>query len=79
MRLVIRTNGGPQIGGGHVMRCQTLAGEAARRDHDVQFVVGEGPMAERVRDVRAKLRALVQDDLDQGSNLVLDPASSRLN
>ena len=50
MQLVIRADGGPQIGGGHIMRCLTLAEGAARRGHHVQFVVGEGPMATRVRD-----------------------------
>jgi UDP-2,4-diacetamido-2,4,6-trideoxy-beta-L-altropyranose hydrolase len=50
VRFVIRADGGQQIGGGHVMRCLTLAGEAVRRGHDVQFIVAAGPMAEKVRD-----------------------------
>jgi UDP-2,4-diacetamido-2,4,6-trideoxy-beta-L-altropyranose hydrolase len=49
MRFVIRADGGPEIGGGHIMRCLTLAEEATRRGHEITFVVGEGPMIERVR------------------------------
>lgn len=58
MRLVIRADGGPQIGGGHIVRCLTLAKEAARRNHDVQFIVAAGPMAERVRDAGFAVAAL---------------------
>jgi UDP-2,4-diacetamido-2,4,6-trideoxy-beta-L-altropyranose hydrolase len=50
MKIVIRADGGPEIGGGHIMRCLTLAEEAALRGHDITFVVGEGPMIERVRE-----------------------------
>jgi UDP-2,4-diacetamido-2,4,6-trideoxy-beta-L-altropyranose hydrolase len=49
VRVVIRADGGPQIGGGHIMRCLTLAEEAAHRGHEITFVVGEGPLIEKVR------------------------------
>ncbi len=51
MRFLIRTDGDPRIGGGHVMRCLTLAEAARARGHDVAFVtaVSPGSMAERIR------------------------------
>lgn len=38
MRLLIRADGGPKIGGGHLMRCLALAEAARARGHDVCFV-----------------------------------------
>ncbi len=51
MRFLIRTDGDLRIGGGHVMRCLTLAAEARRRGHDVTFVTAgtPGTMADRIR------------------------------
>lgn len=37
MRLLVRADGGAQSGGGHLMRCLTLADEARRRGHTVIF------------------------------------------
>jgi UDP-2,4-diacetamido-2,4,6-trideoxy-beta-L-altropyranose hydrolase len=38
MRIVIRVDGGALIGGGHIVRCLTLAEGARGRGHDVVFV-----------------------------------------
>lgn len=48
MRIVIRTDAGPSIGGGHLMRSLTLAEAARERGHDVSFVCVDDPMVDRV-------------------------------
>ena len=57
MRLLIRCDGGAQIGGGHVMRCLTLA-EAMRKDGgEAAFVLAEdrGGLADLVRQARFRV------------------------
>lgn len=44
MRIVIRTDGGASIGGGHLMRCLTLALGARANGLSVSFVCREDPM-----------------------------------
>ncbi|WP_347312321.1 UDP-2,4-diacetamido-2,4,6-trideoxy-beta-L-altropyranose hydrolase [Defluviimonas sp. SAOS-178_SWC] len=50
MRITIRADGNPTIGGGHVMRCLTMARAARGRGHEVAFVtaVGAGSFAGRI-------------------------------
>lgn len=50
MHVLIRVDGDQRIGGGHVMRCLTLANALSEADHTVEFIVADAPggMADRV-------------------------------
>ncbi|XBQ16429.1 MAG: UDP-2,4-diacetamido-2,4,6-trideoxy-beta-L-altropyranose hydrolase [Oceanicaulis sp.] len=41
-RVLFRCDAGPEIGGGHVMRCLTLANELASRGAEIAFCVNDG-------------------------------------
>ncbi|NQZ73494.1 MAG: UDP-2,4-diacetamido-2,4,6-trideoxy-beta-L-altropyranose hydrolase, partial [Dinoroseobacter sp.] len=50
MRIAIRSDSGTQVGGGHVMRCLSLAIAARDAGHEVQFVCAEvdGHLGDRI-------------------------------
>lgn len=52
MRIAIRADSGMQIGGGHVMRCLSLALAAREMGHEVRFVCTDvsGNLGERLKD-----------------------------
>jgi UDP-2,4-diacetamido-2,4,6-trideoxy-beta-L-altropyranose hydrolase len=49
MRIVFRCDAGPEIGGGHVMRCLALARELSARGHDTGLVMAASEVAASLR------------------------------
>lgn len=65
MKILFRADSGRAIGGGHIMRCLSLATAAAEAGHDVTFVTtrGDGHIAERIAEAGIAVRYLdVPDD-----------------
>lgn len=58
MRIVVRCDAGAEIGGGHAMRCLTLADELSARGHDTAFVMAASPMATSLRAEGREVREL---------------------
>ena len=53
MRVLVRVDGSPRMGGGHALRCLTLANALARRGAQVQFVCAQMIPAAAERILRA--------------------------
>ncbi len=67
LRVLIRADGSARIGGGHVMRCLTLAEVLRARGHEVRFVTvaaGQGDMIPRLQAAGFAVTGLAPAPLD---------------
>lgn len=64
MRIAIRSDSGTQVGGGHVMRCLSLALAAREAGHEVRFVCAEveGHLGDRITSAGFKVSWLSATD-----------------
>ena len=72
MKLVFRADSGCAIGGGHVMRCLSLATAALRAGHDVVFVTADvdGALVSNIRDAGVTVAVLpVPGQTDHGMSV----------
>lgn len=72
MRIVIRADSSTQIGGGHIMRCLSLAAAAQAAGHEVLFVSAnvEGNLGKHIKALGIDVYWLkVQDAYDSSSNI----------
>ena len=68
MKIVVRVDGGAEIGGGHIVRCLTLAQAARARGHDVVFVCVKDTMTSYLkRDAFEVVELLPQDFVPEAS------------
>jgi UDP-2,4-diacetamido-2,4,6-trideoxy-beta-L-altropyranose hydrolase len=62
MKIAVRVDGSAQIGGGHIVRCLTLAQGARARGHDVVFVCVEDAMTTYLTRQRFEVIELLPQD-----------------
>lgn len=68
MRIVFRCDASPEIGGGHVMRCLTLARELSARGHDIVMIMAVSEMGALLRAEGLEVIELAPEAHEPDSN-----------